>query len=104
MDFLAWAFGGVEKAARVFVANELEPLQATLLEINERVNEMIVRFRPYVLEPVNPTPVKVAQRDHAFVQNAKYFYLLPMHHVINDMADIGKAQHIRSNIRSRLTH
>ncbi|MEJ2418440.1 MAG: hypothetical protein P8Y45_16215 [Exilibacterium sp.] len=32
-------FGDVEKAARVFVANELEPLQAAMLEINERVGE-----------------------------------------------------------------
>jgi len=43
-------FGDVEKAARVFVANELEPLQATLMEINERVGEEIVRFRPYHLD------------------------------------------------------
>jgi|TARA_A100001518_G_scaffold810_1_gene636 PBSX family phage portal protein len=43
-------FGDVEKAARVFVANELEPLQATMMEINERVGEEIVSFRPYSLE------------------------------------------------------
>jgi len=43
-------FGDVEKSARVFVANELEPLQATLLEINDRVGEEIVRFRPYHLD------------------------------------------------------
>jgi capsid portal protein len=43
-------FGDVEKAAKVFVANELEPLQATMREINERVGEEIVSFRPYSLE------------------------------------------------------
>ncbi|MEQ9133321.1 MAG: phage portal protein [Salinisphaeraceae bacterium] len=43
-------FGDVEKAARVFVANELEPLQEVFLQLNERVGEEIVRFRPYELE------------------------------------------------------
>jgi PBSX family phage portal protein len=43
-------FGDVEKAARVFVANELEPLQESLKEINEIVGEEIVRFRPYDLK------------------------------------------------------
>lgn len=43
-------FGDVEKAARVFVANELEPLQATMREINEWAGEEIVRFDPYSLE------------------------------------------------------
>ena len=43
-------FGDVEKAARVFVANELEPLQATLLEVNDRVGEEIIRFKPYSLD------------------------------------------------------
>ncbi|EWH01088.1 phage portal protein [Halomonas sp. BC04] len=43
-------FGDVEKAARVFVANELEPLQESLKEINEITGEEIVRFRPYTLD------------------------------------------------------
>lgn len=43
-------FGDVEKAARVFVANELEPLQATMKEINEFVGEEVVTFDPYALE------------------------------------------------------
>lgn len=43
-------FGDIEKAARVFVANELEPLQATMREINEWAGEEIVRFRPYSLD------------------------------------------------------
>lgn len=43
-------FGDVEKSARVFVANELEPLQAVMMEINELMGEEIVRFRPYSLD------------------------------------------------------
>lgn len=43
-------FGDSEKAARVYVANELEPLQQIMLEINQRVGEEVVRFRPYSLE------------------------------------------------------
>ncbi|OLO03351.1 phage portal protein [Salinicola socius] len=42
-------FGDVEKAARVFVTNELEPLQAVFLEINDIVDQEVVRFRPYEL-------------------------------------------------------
>lgn len=42
-------FGDIEKAARVFVANELEPLQATMREINEHVGEEVVKFDPYRL-------------------------------------------------------
>ncbi|WP_322528568.1 phage portal protein [Salinicola sp. LHM] len=47
-------FGDSEKAARVYVANELEPLQQIMLEINERVGEEVVRFRPYSLETPAP--------------------------------------------------
>ncbi|MCC5811306.1 MAG: phage portal protein [Ectothiorhodospiraceae bacterium] len=43
-------FGDVEKAARVFVANELEPLQQTFREVNEILGEEVVRFRPYSLQ------------------------------------------------------
>ncbi|OHV11265.1 phage portal protein [Kushneria phosphatilytica] len=42
-------FGDIEKAARVFVTNELEPLQAVFEEINDIVGERVVRFRPYDL-------------------------------------------------------
>lgn len=48
----AGGFGDVEKAAKVFVANELEPLQAAFMEINERIGEEVVRFRDYVLGDV----------------------------------------------------
>lgn len=43
-------FGDVEKAARVFVANELEPLQASFREVNEILGEEVIRFSPYTLE------------------------------------------------------
>ena len=43
-------FGDIEKAARVFVVNELEPLQATLSEINDYLGEEVVKFRPYSLD------------------------------------------------------
>ncbi|WP_417329583.1 phage portal protein [Halomonas cupida] len=43
-------FGDIEKAARVFIANELKPLQATLSEINDHVGEEVVRFHPYSLD------------------------------------------------------
>lgn len=42
-------FGDVEKAANVFVANELEPLQARLMELNDLVGEEVIKFRPYSL-------------------------------------------------------
>lgn len=53
-------FGDVEKAARVFVANELEPLQEAFKEVNEIVGEEVIRFRPYSLgeaelSPLDPT-------------------------------------------------
>lgn len=40
-------FGDVEKAARVFVRNELEVLQAVFLQINEEMGQEIVKFKPY---------------------------------------------------------
>lgn len=43
-------FGDIEKAARVFVKNELTPLQEKFLELNEWAGEEIVRFTPYTLD------------------------------------------------------
>lgn len=40
-------FGNVEKASRVFVRNELIPLQKRFEELNEWVEEKIIQFRPY---------------------------------------------------------
>lgn len=47
-------FGDVEKAARVFVANELEPLQEAFREVNEMLGEEVIRFRPYTLGEPGP--------------------------------------------------
>ncbi|MCK0744094.1 phage portal protein [Chromohalobacter nigrandesensis] len=43
-------FGDVEKAAKVFVTNELEPLQAVFEEINDILGEQVIRFREYSLD------------------------------------------------------
>lgn len=42
-------FGDAEKAAKVFNANEIEPLQARLREVNDWLGEEVIRFKPYVL-------------------------------------------------------
>ncbi|GEK74251.1 MULTISPECIES: phage portal protein [Halomonas] len=55
-------FGDVEKAARVFVANELEPLQATMREINEWAGEEIVQFDPYSLSDGEGTGLDPTRR------------------------------------------
>ncbi len=43
-------FGDVEKAARVFVRNELTPLQGRVIEINEWLDDEVIRFNPYLTE------------------------------------------------------
>lgn len=42
-------FGDVTKAARVFVINELHPLQQTMLQINDWLGEEVIRFKDYPL-------------------------------------------------------
>ncbi|WP_414502674.1 phage portal protein [Zymobacter sp. IVIA_5232.4 C2] len=42
-------FGDIEKAAAVFVANELEPLQETLSEFNDMIGQEVIRFAPFSL-------------------------------------------------------
>ncbi len=42
-------FGDVEKASKVFVRNELIPLQKRLIEINTWLNEKIIAFNDYSL-------------------------------------------------------
>ena len=41
--------GDVEKVAKVFVRNELTPLQARFMELNEWAGEEIIRFEKYTL-------------------------------------------------------
>lgn len=42
-------FGAADTAAEVFGRNEVEPLQARFLELNEWLGEEVVSFRPYAL-------------------------------------------------------
>ena len=42
-------FGDVEKASRVFVRNELMPLQKRLQELNNWLGEEVIRFEAYDL-------------------------------------------------------
>jgi len=42
-------FGDAEKACKVFVRNELIPLQERMKEINELLDCEIIRFSPYEL-------------------------------------------------------
>lgn len=42
-------FGDVEKAAKVFVRNELIPLKKTFLAINDWINEEAIVFNDYIL-------------------------------------------------------
>lgn len=43
-------FGDVEKASRVFVRNELLPLQKRLEELNSWLGEDVIQFSKYVLD------------------------------------------------------
>jgi capsid portal protein len=42
-------FGDMDKAARAFAKNELEPLQNRLREVNDWIGADVVRFTPYNL-------------------------------------------------------
>ena len=44
-------FGDVEKAAKVFARNELEPLMNRYRAVNDWLGEDVVRFTPYVITP-----------------------------------------------------
>ena len=43
-------FGDVEKASRVFVRNELMPLQKRLMELNNWLGENVISFEDYKLD------------------------------------------------------
>lgn len=45
-------FGDVEKASRVFVRNELIPLQERMKEINEWIGHEVIKFKAYCLEVI----------------------------------------------------
>jgi len=46
----AGGFGAADTAAEVFGRNEVEPLQARFLELNDWLGEEVIRFRPYTLD------------------------------------------------------
>ena len=43
-------FGSVVPAAQVFAVNELVPLQARLMELNDWIDDEIVAFDPYLIK------------------------------------------------------
>lgn len=45
----AGGFGSIRDAALVYAANELEPIQARMLQVNDWVGEEVIRFKPYEL-------------------------------------------------------
>lgn len=56
-------FGDAEKAAAVFNANEIAPLQARMLEVNDWLGEEVIRFKPYALAEAGQTaPEKIPAR------------------------------------------
>ncbi|HJW26418.1 MAG TPA: phage portal protein [Rhodocyclaceae bacterium] len=47
-------FGDAEKAAAVFSANEIAPLQQRLMELNDWIGQEVIRFKPYELARQSP--------------------------------------------------
>lgn len=45
----AGGFGSIRDAALVYAANELEPIQTRMLQVNDWVGEEVIRFKPYDL-------------------------------------------------------
>lgn len=46
-------FGDVEKASRVFVRNELIPLQERIKGLNEWLGDEVIRFSKYKLDDIS---------------------------------------------------
>lgn len=46
-------FGDVEKASRVFVRNELTPLQQRIKELNEWIGDHVMQFMKYTFDDIN---------------------------------------------------
>lgn len=45
----AGGFGSIREAAQIYAANELEPIQARMAQVNEWLGEEVVRFNPYAV-------------------------------------------------------
>lgn len=52
----AAGFGAVGAASRVFARNEIQPMQARFLEINEWLGQEVFKFKPYVIEGDDTDP------------------------------------------------
>ncbi len=56
-------FGDAETAAKVFNANEILPLQARMLEVNDWLGQEVIRFSPYALaQAASGEPGKIPTR------------------------------------------
>lgn len=51
----AGGFGDAEKAAAIFAANEIGPIQRKLERLNDWAGEAIIQFRPYALPSTSPS-------------------------------------------------
>lgn len=47
----AGGFGSIREAAQIYAANELEPIQARMAQVNDWLGEEVMRFKPYELAP-----------------------------------------------------
>lgn len=43
----AGGFGSIREAAQIYVANELEPIQTRMTQLNDWVGEEVMRFKSY---------------------------------------------------------
>ncbi|WP_055128233.1 phage portal protein [Pseudomonas mediterranea] len=43
----AGGFGSIREAAQIYAANELEPIQTRMMQLNDRFGEKLVRFKSY---------------------------------------------------------
>ncbi|MNJ81935.1 hypothetical protein D3C77_810140 [compost metagenome] len=45
----AGGFGSIREAALVYAANELEPIQTRMLQVNDWLGDEVIRFKTYEL-------------------------------------------------------
>ncbi|MBH3400760.1 phage portal protein [Pseudomonas fluorescens] len=43
----AGGFGSIREAAQIYVANEIEPIQTRMEQLNDWIGESVIRFKPY---------------------------------------------------------
>lgn len=47
----AGGFGSIREATQIYAANELEPIQTRMVQLNDWLGEEVMRFKPYELAP-----------------------------------------------------